>query len=166
MLQRIAPWFEHRVFLTATPHNGHTRSFTGLLETLDPVRFTRKSELDAEDRRRVGEIVIRRLKSEVNSCYTAQGQPARFSDRHVAALPALHFGAHERALQLALRDFRKALKQALRGADHQNHTAATFATEVLQKLNLIAFGTGVAEVPSFHDRHWVPPMPGSHAQVL
>ena len=133
MLQRIAPWFEHRVFLTATPHNGHTRSFSGLLETLDPVRFTRKSELDAEDRRRVGEIVIRRLKSEVNACYTAQGEPARFSDRHVAALPALHFGAHERALQLALRDFRKALKQALRGADHQNHTAATFATEVLQK---------------------------------
>jgi hypothetical protein len=55
MLQRIAPWFEHRVFLTATPHNGHTRSFSGLLEALDPVRFTRKSELDDEDRRRVGE---------------------------------------------------------------------------------------------------------------
>ncbi|MBK7758725.1 MAG: DEAD/DEAH box helicase [Deltaproteobacteria bacterium] len=51
MLQRIAPWFEHRVFLTATPHNGHTRAFSGLLESLDPVRFTRKSELDAEDRR-------------------------------------------------------------------------------------------------------------------
>ena len=44
MLQRITPWFEHRLFLTATPHNGHTRSFTGLLECLDPVRFTRKSE--------------------------------------------------------------------------------------------------------------------------
>jgi SNF2 family DNA or RNA helicase len=57
MLQRIASWFEHRVFLTATPHNGHTRSFSGLLETLDPVRFTRKSELDDEDRRRVGETV-------------------------------------------------------------------------------------------------------------
>ena len=67
MLQRIAAWFEHRVFLTATPHNGHTRSFSGLLEALDPVRFTRKSELDAEDRRRVGEAVIRRLKSEVNA---------------------------------------------------------------------------------------------------
>lgn len=42
-LQRISPWFEHCVFLTATPHNGHTRSFSGLLEALDPVRFTRKS---------------------------------------------------------------------------------------------------------------------------
>jgi superfamily II DNA or RNA helicase len=133
MLQRIAPWFEHRVFLTATPHNGHTRSFSGLLEVLDPVRFTRKSELDGEDRRRVGEAVIRRLKSEINSCYTALGEPARFSERYVAALPSLHFGSHERALQLAVRDFRNALKKSLRGADHQDRTAASFATEVLQK---------------------------------
>jgi len=133
MLQRITPWFEHRVFLTATPHNGHTRAFSGLLEALDPVRFTRKSELDDEDRRRVGETVIRRLKSEINSCYTALGEPARFSERHVVALPALHFGNHERALQLALRDFRKALKTIVHGADHQDRTAANFATEVLQK---------------------------------
>ena len=40
-LRLISPQFEHRLFLTATPHNGHTRSFTGLLETLDPVRFSR-----------------------------------------------------------------------------------------------------------------------------
>ena len=133
MLQRIAPWFEHRVFLTATPHNGHTRSFSGLLEALDPVRFTRKSELDDKDRRRVGEAVIRRLKSEINGCYTSLGEPARFSDRHVEALPALHFGRHERALQIALRDFRKALKAAVKGADHQDRTAASFASEVLQK---------------------------------
>lgn len=133
MLQRIAPWFEHRVFLTATPHNGHTRSFSGLLEILDPVRFTRKSELDGEDRRRVGEAVVRRLKSEVNACYTALGEPPRFSERHVAALPALHFGNHERSLQLAVRDFRRALKRALVGADHQDRMAANFATEVLQK---------------------------------
>ncbi|HWM92943.1 MAG TPA: DISARM system SNF2-like helicase DrmD [Thermoanaerobaculia bacterium] len=133
MLQRIAPWFEHRIFLTATPHNGHTRSFSGLLEVLDPVRFTRKSELDDQDRRRVGEAVIRRLKSEINACYTALGEPARFSERFVTALPALHFGSHERALQLAVRDFRNALKKTLRGADHQERTAASFATEVLQK---------------------------------
>ncbi|MDY0062052.1 MAG: DISARM system SNF2-like helicase DrmD [Myxococcota bacterium] len=133
MLQRITPWFEHRLFLTATPHNGHTRSFSGLLEALDPVRFTRKSELDDEDRRRVGEAVIRRLKSEINGCYTLLGEPARFSERHVEALPALHFGSHERALQLAFRDFRKALRQAARGAGHQDRTAANFATEVLQK---------------------------------
>ena len=32
MLAAVAPRFEHKLFLSATPHNGHTRSFTGLLE--------------------------------------------------------------------------------------------------------------------------------------
>ena len=35
-LREITPLFEHKLFLTATPHNGHTRSFSGLLEVLDP----------------------------------------------------------------------------------------------------------------------------------
>jgi hypothetical protein len=38
MLRLLAPQFEHRLFLSATPHNGHTRCFSGLLEILDPVR--------------------------------------------------------------------------------------------------------------------------------
>ncbi len=49
MLRMIAPYFEHRLFLTATPHNGHTRCFSGLLELLDPVRFTRTDELKPAD---------------------------------------------------------------------------------------------------------------------
>src|ERR1019366_761484 len=32
--------FEHRLFLTATPHNGHSNSFASLLSMLDPQRFT------------------------------------------------------------------------------------------------------------------------------
>src|SRR5690606_2624810 len=49
MLRVISPMFEHKLFLTATPHNGHTRSFSGLLEQLDPVRFIQKNEFtDAE----------------------------------------------------------------------------------------------------------------------
>lgn len=133
MLQAIAPWFEHRIFLTATPHNGHTRSFSGLLESLDPVRFTRKSELDGEDRARVAQSVIRRLKSEINRAYTSLGEPPRFSERVVQALPTLRFGAAERALAEGFHDFRKAvIRQAARrsGADK---AAAAFATEVLQK---------------------------------
>jgi len=39
-LRVIAPNFEHKLVLSATPHNGHTRCFTGLLELLDPVRFS------------------------------------------------------------------------------------------------------------------------------
>jgi hypothetical protein len=32
--------FEYRLFLSATPHNGHSNSFSTLLELLDPHRFT------------------------------------------------------------------------------------------------------------------------------
>jgi hypothetical protein len=133
MLQQITPWFEHRVFLTATPHNGHTRSFSGLLEALDPVRFTRKSELEEEDRARVGESVIRRLKSEINHSYVALGEPARFSERYVEALPVLRFGAPERQLSEAFHDFRKALQKATAQASGSDRAAAAFATEVFQK---------------------------------
>jgi len=34
----LAPRFEHRLFLSATPHNGHSNSFSALLEILDPQR--------------------------------------------------------------------------------------------------------------------------------
>ena len=34
-LRRLAPHFEHRLFLTATPHNGYRESFESLLETLE-----------------------------------------------------------------------------------------------------------------------------------
>ena len=45
MLRLLAPQFEHRLFLSATPHNGHTRCFAGLFEILDPVRFSQTDAL-------------------------------------------------------------------------------------------------------------------------
>src|SRR6266567_1414430 len=35
-VKRLAPHCEHRLFLSATPHNGYKESFTALLELLDP----------------------------------------------------------------------------------------------------------------------------------
>src|SRR5688572_21950907 len=40
-IRLIGPHFQHRLFLTATPHNGYTESFTSLLELLDDQRFAR-----------------------------------------------------------------------------------------------------------------------------
>ena len=40
-IRDIAPHFEHRLFLSATPHNGYEESWTALLELLDPQRFAR-----------------------------------------------------------------------------------------------------------------------------
>ena len=31
-LRRLVPHFEHKMFLTATPHNGYPESFSALLE--------------------------------------------------------------------------------------------------------------------------------------
>ena len=48
MLREIRFLFEHRVFASATPHNGKTVCFTGLLELLDPIRFQMTVEMDEQ----------------------------------------------------------------------------------------------------------------------
>ncbi len=63
-MRELAPRFEHRLFLSATPHNGHSNSFSALLEILDPQRFCRgvrvlKGQLD--------EVLVRRLKSDIRA---------------------------------------------------------------------------------------------------
>lgn len=53
---------EHRLFLSATPHNGHTESFTALLEMIDDRRFSRGA---AVDQQALDEVTIRRLKRDL-----------------------------------------------------------------------------------------------------
>jgi len=62
MLRTVAPWFDHRVFLTATPHDGYSATYTGLLEILDPVRFRKTTAPTHAERRRQREVVIRRTR--------------------------------------------------------------------------------------------------------
>src|SRR5450755_3897875 len=40
-IRTLAPYFEHKLFLSATPHNGYSESFSALLELLDNQRFAR-----------------------------------------------------------------------------------------------------------------------------
>jgi len=61
-MRDLAPRFEHRLFLSATPHNGHSNSFSALLEILDPQRFCRGVEVDAKAR---DEVVVRRIKEDI-----------------------------------------------------------------------------------------------------
>ena len=58
----LARRFEHRLFLTATPHNGHSNSFSALLEMLDPQRFTRGIPVSRADHE---QVIVRRLKSDL-----------------------------------------------------------------------------------------------------
>ena len=48
LIRRLAPHFEHQLFLSATPHNGYQESFTALLELLDDQRFARGVDPDRE----------------------------------------------------------------------------------------------------------------------
>lgn len=71
-IRDIAPRFEHRLFLSATPHNGHSNSFSALLNILDPQRFqpgikVLKSNLD--------DAMVRRLKEDIREI--AGGFPKR-----------------------------------------------------------------------------------------
>ena len=63
-LRDLSERFEHRLFLSATPHNGHSNSFTTLLELLDPQRFTRGVPVRAAD---LEPVMVRRLKSDLRA---------------------------------------------------------------------------------------------------
>jgi len=129
MLRILAPHFEHKLFLTATPHNGYTRSFTGLLECLDPVRFTQKSEpLTESDKRRVEQVVVRRLKSGIN----ARTQPPRFCERTLASLP-LRLSPEEQGLSRAFGTFRSKIRSLMASGRKMEQVAGSFAVEVLGK---------------------------------
>ena len=135
----VAPRFEHRLFLSATPHNGHTRSFTGLLEMLDPVRFTRTAEMNPAMRRRVQDVVIRRLKREINAGDSAP----RFCSRHPPEALTLDFEHREATLSVAFDAFRKAVRHLVVGT-RQRVRAGTFAVEILGK-RLLSCPTAFAE---------------------
>jgi superfamily II DNA or RNA helicase len=68
----LAPRFEHRLFLSATPHNGHSNSFSALLEILDPQRFCRGVKVPKKS---LEDVMVRRLKDDLRKI--AGGFPER-----------------------------------------------------------------------------------------
>ncbi|MFC5000840.1 DISARM system SNF2-like helicase DrmD [Dactylosporangium cerinum] len=74
-VRELARRCEHRLFLSATPHNGYVESFTALLEMVDDHRFARGAEID---RAALAEVTVRRLKSTLDD--------ARFRKREVKPL--------------------------------------------------------------------------------
>ncbi|HEU5149562.1 MAG TPA: DISARM system SNF2-like helicase DrmD [Iamia sp.] len=61
-VRELAEMCEHRLFLSATPHNGHPESFTALLEMIDSRRFQRGALLDQSALR---DVTVRRLKRDL-----------------------------------------------------------------------------------------------------
>jgi superfamily II DNA or RNA helicase len=83
LVRLIAPHFQHKLFLTATPHDGHTESFTALLELLDDQRFVRNV---LPDERELTQIMVRRLKSDL----VDKDGNRIYPERQLEALPVRH----------------------------------------------------------------------------
>ena len=115
-LRLLTPHFEHKLFLTATPHNGYVESFSALLELLDNQRFARGT---TPDRRQLETIMVRRLKSELPARF--DGTP-RFARRELEPLEVA-YPAEERAVHAALKRYTKLRQEGVRDA------AEKFATD-------------------------------------
>ena len=61
-VRQLADKCEHRLFLSATPHNGYPESFTALMEMIDPRRFSRGALLDSAA---LKDVTVRRLKRDL-----------------------------------------------------------------------------------------------------
>jgi superfamily II DNA or RNA helicase len=132
MLAEVAQNAEHRLFLTATPHNGFTASFSGLLEQLDPVRFRQSSELNDAERDQVDLVMVRRLKAELNERAEQRGEVPPFTNRSVKGIP-FTWTSQELRLVEALREYRRAGNAVLATLGHRERSVGRFVFSLLTK---------------------------------
>ena len=123
VIKSLAPHFEHKLFLSATPHNGYQESFTALLALLDNQRFARGVPPDEAQRRAV---MVRRLKSEITRW---DGQP-RFPPREIHVIE-VDYDDDERAVHRALKQYAGLRTDAVR--DGRERYATDFVLKLLKK---------------------------------
>ncbi len=119
-LREIGDHFEHKLFLTATPHNGYKESFSALLELLDRQRFARGVPPDPAQLRAV---MVRRLKSEIKNWDNTDKFPRRILEH----IPVDYTDEEKRAHRL-LNEYAQ-----LRAAGYRDNPER-FATEFVLKL--------------------------------
>jgi|SRR5579883_342221 SNF2 family DNA or RNA helicase len=116
LVRLAAPHFQHKLFLTATPHDGYTESFTALLELLDDQRFAR-NVMPSEPQ--LARVMVRRLKSDL---VDAKGNRI-YPERRLEALP-IKYAEDERKARLLLDAFiasREGGADGGRAVDHFVH---------------------------------------------
>jgi len=126
-IRELAPKFEHRLFLSATPHNGHSNSFSALLEILDPQRFCRGVPID--NAKQLEPVMVRRLKEDLRRL------EGGFPERQVVevSLDGLPADAPELALPKLLDEYRAAREERLQGASKSVQNASALVLCSLQK---------------------------------
>lgn len=122
-LRTITPHFEHKLFLTATPHNGYIESFSALLELLDNQRFARGT---VPDRKQLEAVMVRRLKSELKDF---AGAP-KFPERTIEPLE-VDYPAEEKAVHVALKRYAELRGHGTR--DNAERIATDFVLSTLKK---------------------------------
>jgi superfamily II DNA/RNA helicase len=123
LIRWLAPHFEHRLFLSATPHNGYPESFTALLEIIDDLRFARGVDPDPYAQR---ETVIRRMKSQI---VDADGNP-KFPRRDARAIP-VSYPRDEREAHALLDEFAALRRKRL--TSRRGKAATDLVTLLLKK---------------------------------
>ncbi|SEF57817.1 Helicase conserved C-terminal domain-containing protein [Thermomonospora echinospora] len=123
-IRQLAPHCEHRLFLSATPHNGYLESFTALLELLDDQRFARGVKPAPEQLKRV---MVRRLKRELPPKWN--GDPA-FPMRRLDYLEVDH-SEDERRMHELLTSY--AESRRARAGGGSGVAAADFVIMLLKK---------------------------------
>jgi superfamily II DNA or RNA helicase len=119
--------FEHRLFLSATPHNGHSNSFSTLLELLDPYRFTRGVKV--RGKKALEDVMVRRLKEDIREIQG--GFPKRVVDR--IAIGGLPIDAPELVLSRLLDEYRSAREERFAGASSRARAASGLLVVGLQQ---------------------------------
>ncbi len=104
------------------------------------MRFSQTSELKPAERERVKQVVLRRLKREIN----ARTNPPRFCTRRPPAPILLNIGSAETGLIDAFAAFRAEVKRVVAAGSRKHRVAGSFAVEVLNK-RLLSSPTAFAE---------------------
>lgn len=125
-IEELAKRFEHRLFLSATPHNGHSNSFSRLLEILDPQRFCRGVPVKEK---LLDDVMVRRLKDDLR---LIQGG---FPERKVVQIDidGLSDDAPELKLFRLLDDYRKLREARLSGESKRKQAASGILLTGLQQ---------------------------------
>lgn len=159
-IQSLSSRFEHRLFLSATPHNGHSNSFTALLELLDPQRFCRGVKVV---KRNLDDVMVRRLKDDLREIIGG------FPKRHVVQVDVTDLPADAPELRIAalLDQYRTLREERLASESRRTQSASGLLITGLQQ-RLFSSTEAFAKTLAVHRKtvrkHWeqsvpLPPAP-------